>query len=79
MAACAAVLFFMSRGDHSMHVTPPFDEDDPLLTALERLPVDALQVIQVLVDELLQCADDNDRRKELLGAAGSHMSAPHSV
>jgi hypothetical protein len=68
----------MPRGDHPMHATPPFDEDDPLLAALERLPVDAvdaLQVIQVFVDELLQCGDDNDRRKELLGAAVSRMSA----
>lgn len=62
-----------------MHATSPFDEHDKLLAALERLPVDALQVIAVFVNELLQCADDNDRRKELLGAAISRMSALHSV
>jgi hypothetical protein len=62
-----------------MDAIPPPYEDDQLLAALERLPVDALQVIQGFVTELLECPDDNERRKKLLGAAVSRMSALHSV
>jgi hypothetical protein len=62
-----------------MDAKQPLDETDRLLAALEQLPVDALQLVHSFVAELLQCPDDNDRRKQALGAATSRMSALHSV
>jgi hypothetical protein len=51
----------------------------PMLSALERLPVEELQIMQWLVDQLLERPDDNDHRKAATGAATARMSTLRSV
>ncbi|HEY6598178.1 MAG TPA: hypothetical protein VIZ30_02655 [Pseudomonadales bacterium] len=63
----------MSAQDASLN------DAEHLLTALNRLPADALQIVQAFVTELLQCIDDDERRKEVLSAATSKLSALRSV
>ena len=52
---------------------------DELLATLEQLPVDALQIVQWLVDELVERPDDNEHRKQILSAATARLSALRSV
>jgi hypothetical protein len=55
------------------------DDVDQLLAALERLPVQELQIVQWLVDQLLERPDDNEHRQAATSAATARMSALRSV
>ena len=52
---------------------------EQLLATLEKMPVDALQIVQSFVTELVQHPDDVEHRKETLSGAISKMSALRSV
>ena len=54
-------------------------DSDRLLAALATMPVDALQIMQWFVNELVKRPDDNDHRKEILNRAIAKMSALRSV
>ena len=55
------------------------DDTDELFAALERLPLDVLQIVQSFVSNMIESPDDNDRRKEALSVATARMSALRSV
>ena len=56
----------------------PRDADE-LLAALEKMPLDALQIVRWFVTELVEHPDDNDHRKEILSGAIARISALRSV
>jgi HEAT repeat protein len=55
------------------------DDVDQVLAARERLPVEELQIVRWLVEELLEHPDDDARRKAVTSAAMARMSALRSV
>ncbi len=52
---------------------------DALLGELERLPLDALEIVRTFVTEMIEQPDDNERRKEALNSAIARLSALRSV
>jgi hypothetical protein len=52
---------------------------DALLAELERLPLDALEIVRTFVTEMIEQPDDNERRKEALNSAIARLSALRSV
>ena len=62
-----------------MDANGSYSDDEQLLAALGRLPVEELQIVQWLVDQLLEHPDDNEHRKAATSAATARMSALRSV